>query len=472
MQRWSFLRNGLRMALILVALAGLILLPPVLTGLGERGRADQAMGADQFDAAAAAYRSAAERLPWQPSLWEQAGEAAFLAGDPGNAILYFKNAEALTGLSPWGWTYLGLSYQKQGDIPSAVAAWKRALPLAEAYGLLAQAERQAGDFSAAMDDWRASIARESENAAAHYQLGLLLAATAPGEALPELMKSAALNPYLDTYVQSLRTSLNTALLSDDPAYQLLVSGRGLGALGEWDLAAEAFRRTAALHPDYADAWAWLGEARQHLGQDGSVEIEKAVALAPQSAMVQSLYGIYWQRKAQPVQALVAYQRAAELEPANAAWLAAMGSAHEQGGDLIKALDDYNRAVQLAPNDASVWQVLAEFSLRNSVDPAGVGLPAARRLLELDKDDWRAVDLVGQLTLAVGDFAGAEPLLRQALAMAPRQATPALHLGLLYLTTGDGASARTFLEKAAALDPDGAEGQQADRLLEQYFPSSP
>jgi Flp pilus assembly protein TadD len=189
-------------------------------------------------------------------------------------------------------------------------------------------------------------------------------------------------------------------------------------------------------------------------------------------MVQSLYGIYWQRKAQPVQALAAYQRAADLEPANAAWLAAMGSAHEQGGDLIKALDDFNRAVQLAPNDASVWQALAEFSLRNSVDPAGVGLPAARRLLELDKDDWRAVDLVGQLTLAVGDFAGAEPLLRQALAMAPRQATPALHLGLLYLTTGDGASARTFLEKAAALDPDGAEGQQADRLLEQYFPSSP
>jgi len=462
----------LRLILILAGLSALICAPPVLSGLAARARAGREMTAGQYASAMTSYRLAAERLPWQASLWEQAGEAAYLAGNIDNAVVLLDRGAGLGGLSAWGWTYLGMSYQAKGDTASAASAWRRALPLAEAYGFLAQAERKAGDLSAAVDDWRRSIAQEPDEAAAHYQLGLLLAATAPDQALPELIRSAALNPYLDTTVESLRTSLNTALLSDDPGYQFVLSGRALGALGEWDLAAEAFRRAAALRPDYADAWAWLGEARQHLGQDGSSDLEKALALSPGSALVQSLYGIYWQRQGQPSRALAAYQSAAAIEPGNAAWLSAQASAYEQSGDLVAALQYYENAVQLAPDDVSTWRALAEFSLRENVDPAGVGYPAAQQLAALDKGDWQVLDLQGQLKLATGDFAAAEDLLKQALAKAPRQAAPALHLGMLYLSTGNGASARAFLEQAASLDPEGPDGQQADRLLGQYFPASP
>jgi len=195
--------------------------------------------------------------PLATILWEKAGENAWFAGNLENAFTFLSKAAGENALSQQGWIYLGEVYQSRGDVPAAMTAWERALPSAQAYGLLARAYRHKGDFPAAIADWQASLALEADNATAHYQLGLLLAATTPEDALPELMRAAELDPNLDTQVQSLRTALNIALLSEDHAYQSLISGRALGTLGEWDLAAAAFRNALAANPDYAEAWAWL-----------------------------------------------------------------------------------------------------------------------------------------------------------------------------------------------------------------------
>jgi Flp pilus assembly protein TadD len=124
---------------------------------------------------------------------------------------------------------------------------------------------------------------------------------------------------------------------------------------------------------------------------------------------------------------------------------------------------------MSPNQATFWRALAEFSLRNGVDLAGTGLPAARRLLELDKTDWRSDDLAGQILLETGDPVGAEVLLKKAIELEPTQAAPFLHLGLLYLQNGNRAAALSNLNQAKAFDPNGPYGWQANRLLEQYFP---
>jgi Flp pilus assembly protein TadD len=230
-----------------------------------------------------------------------------------------------------------------------------------------------------------------------------------------------------------------------------------------------FHNAIAVRADYADAWAWLGEAKQQRGQDGSAEIEQALAFTPASAMVESLYSIYLQRQKQPEQALAAIQQAAALEPGNPGWQMALGEAYEQTGDLVAALAHYQNAVSMSPNQATFWRALAEFSLRNGVDLAGTGLPAARRLLELDKTDWRSDDLAGQILLETGDPVGAEVLLKKAIQMEPTQAAPFLHLGLLYLQNGNRAAALSNLNQAKAFDPNGSYGWQANRLLEQYFP---
>ena len=392
--------------LILISILVLILAPRPLTGLlDERlGQGYAASGAQA--AAASAYQQAAQRLPWQPGLWEKAGVAAQQAGDPAGAIVYLKQAAARNALSSEGWLAMGLAEQAAGHLPSALQAWKQARPLAEAYRQLALAERASGALSAALEDWRLSLRQEPRNAAALYQAGLLELALTPAQALPDLMQAAQLDPALDPTVQALRSALNAALLSPDPAYRLVLAGRALGATRNWDLAA---------------------------------------------------------------QAVLAFQKAAALEPQDPGWQMALGGAYEQSGDLVAALEHYQQAVGLAPNQATAWRALAEFSLRNSVDLAGTGLSAARRLVELVKGDWQADDLAGQILLDNNDTVGAEALLKQAVELDPTQAAPALHLGVLYLQTGNRAAAYSYLNQAKVFDPNGSNGWQAKRLLEQYFP---
>ena len=126
-------------------------------------------------------------------------------------------------------------------------------------------------------------------------------------------------------------------------------------------------------------------------------------------MLQSLYGLYLQRQKQPEKALAAFQKAVALQPEEPGWQMALGGAYEQTGNLIAALEHYQRAVALAPGEATAWRALAEFSLRNSVDLAGTGLPAARRLVELVNNDWQADDIAGQILMENADIIGASAL---------------------------------------------------------------
>jgi tetratricopeptide (TPR) repeat protein len=464
--RW---RDVPRCLAILLLLLTLILAPRPLAGFLDLAQARRLQAGGDLASAVSAYASAAQRLPWQPSLWQKAGELAWFAGDIQDAFDYLEQAAGRDALSSSDWVTLGQLYQQRGDISSAVAAWERGLPSAEAYRLLAQAARSLGDLSAAQADWQASLALDPDDATAHYQLGLLLAANSPGEALPELVQATRLDADLEPQIQSLRTALNRAFLSDDQAYQFLVAGQTLGALGEWDLAAAAFHHAIRADPGYAEAWAWLGETEQQQGQDGRIEIETALLFDPGSALVESLYGVYLQRQGKAQEALSAFQQAVAIEPQDPGWQMALASAYEQTGDLVAALEHYQAAVELSPGEATGWQALALFSLRNDVDLTGVGLPAARRLMELAGDDWQSFDIAGQILLDTGDPVGAEVLLKKALDLDPTQAAPSLHLGLLYLQTGEWTESYTYLVQAKNLDPEGLNGWQAGRLLEQYFP---
>jgi tetratricopeptide (TPR) repeat protein len=463
---WKAFARDLQVLFILMLL---ILTPRPIAGYLESRQAGNYETAGKYANAAYAYGLAAERLPWQPRLWEKAGTEALLGGHPVEAARYLKRAIARKAISQAGWMSLGKAYEDLGNLPSALTAWQHAFPLAEAYRSVAQAQRKLGNFSAAIAAWMASLGQEPQSAAAQYQLGLLDMATASNDALPHLMQAARADPSLDASVQGLRSALVSASLSDDQAYELVVSGQALGATGNWDLAAEAFRNAVALRANYGEAWAWLSEAKQQQGQDGSIEIERALTLNPDSAMLQSLYGLYLQRQKQPVKAEAAYQKAAALEPENPGWQMALGGACEQAGDLIAALGHYESAVDLSPNNSTVWQALAEFSLRNNVDLAGIGLPAARKMVELANGGWQVDDIAGQILLETGNRIGAEALLKKAIELDPTQAAPSLHIGVLYLQTGNRSAAYSFLSLAKTFDPDGPYGWQAQRLLEQFFP---
>ena len=50
--------------------------------------------------------------------------------------------------------------------------------------------------------------------------------------------------------------------------RLVVIGRSLGLVEEWALAARAFNEAVQADDSNAEARAWLGEARQHIDEDG------------------------------------------------------------------------------------------------------------------------------------------------------------------------------------------------------------
>ena len=462
-----------RNLLIVILLLGLILAPRPAAGYLDVTKARRFASAGNYTDTALAYQTAAQRLPWEASLWEKAGQAALDGKDYARAEYYYGTAHARQTLSPAGMISWGDALFALGDPKAALVLWNGQMDNAGDPSLLlpriARAYRALALYSDEMRAWQKYLVNRPGDASAHYRLGLLLAATAPAEALPELMLALRSDTSLDAPVQALRSALNTASISDDQAYQFVVSGRALGAVGEWDLAARAFQNAIAMRADYAEAWAWLSEAKQQQGQAGTAEMDRALALKPDSAMLQSLYGLYLQRRKQPQQALSAFQKAAALEPGNPGWQMALGQAYEQTGDLVTALAHYQSAVALSPNDATFWRALVEFSLRNNVDLSGTGLPAVLRLVELANADWQSDDLAGQILMETGDLVGAEALLQKAIQLDPTQAAPCLHLGLLYLQTGDRAGAYSYLNQAKTFDPDGSIGWQANRLLEQYFP---
>ncbi len=460
-------------ALILIALLTLILTPRLVAGTLDLKSADRFDAAGDYAQAASAYVSAAQRLPWMPSVWEKAGDAYLNGKDYYTAEYYYEMALSRHALSPSGYLGWGEAAFVLGDPRFAVDLWNGLIDKGGDPSLLlpriAHGYQVLELYSDEIQTWYKYLEYQPGDAAAHYRLGLLLAATAPADALPELMQAAQLNPDLDPTVQGLRTTLNTALLSDDRATHFLVAGQALGALGEWDLAAEAFRNAIAGRSNYAEAWAWLGEAEHQQGQDGSREIEQALTFGPESPMVQGLYGMYLQHLGEPDAALAAFHKAADLEPDNPGWQIALGSASEQAGDLVAAYGYYFHAVELAPDDASTWRALAAFSITNNVDVDVTGLPAARKLVGLAPDDWQSYDLAGQAEFLLEDYTAAEIYLKKAVQMGPSQAAPVLHLGLVYMQTGDRTSAYSYLNLARTFDPNGPYGWQAGRLLEQYFP---
>ncbi|MBM3152748.1 MAG: tetratricopeptide repeat protein [Chloroflexi bacterium] len=466
--------GAIRFISILAILAALVASPRLAAGYRDVRQAGQALAAGNHAEAATQYTSAARRLPWLSGLWQAAGQSALAAGEYHDAVAMLEQAADRQSLTPEGWLSLAEACRLSGDFPAALEASARALERgadpASSYRQQAQIHLQMKEYASALESARLWSGAAPQEAQAHYALGLLLAAMRPEDALPDLMQAASLDPGLDAEIQSLRASLNLALLEQDPAYRLVQAGRGLAVIGEWDLASLAFHRATRAAPGYAEAWAWLGEASQQQGLDGLHYLEQAIELDPSSAMSLVMYGLYWQRQGATGAALDAFRQAVRLEPGNPAWLALAGDATARSGDVIAALGYYQEAAALAPTDPAYWRALAVFCLQYNADLPGVGLPAALEYAALVPSDWQAWDILGQAQQAMGYQASAESFYLKALELGDGRAAAAhFHLGSLYLSQGQRALAYDQWVKARNLDPQGLVGIQAATYLERYFP---
>ena len=458
-------RNTPLVISILFLLLFAIWAPLVASGYSEL---KQAGVSQTYPEVAQHYKTAAQRIPWRPALYELAGHAYYYAKEYSLADAMYQKAYRRHGLSPQGWVAWGDVVYLNNDQKRAAEIWEQALgqkdPSENLYSRLSQVYKENGEYAKAADALQRYVSLHAEDASAHYRLGLLLTLSDPNAALSELINASQLDPQFDPAVETLRSALNLAAINDSPSARFVLIGRGLALVQEWELARLQFESAIEADATNAEAWAWLGEAKQQAGEDGSAELEQAFQLDPNSATVRGLRGLYFQRVGNHRNALTEFQAAAVLDDQNPSWQVSIGETYSKLGDLILAKEAYQAAIDLAPEDPSYWRLLAIFCAQNNVNIQDVGISAAQKAVILSKGDAPSRDVLGWLYLLNGQNEDAEKMLTRALELDPQNASVHLHLGMLYFQTGDRAQAYDYFVKARDLG-----SADAQAILSQYFP---
>jgi tetratricopeptide (TPR) repeat protein len=459
-------RNIIRITSVLLLILLAIFAPVITSGYSELAKARTA---SSYIEAAQHYQSAVRRIPWRADLHELVGHTYYYAKEYTKADAAYQKALQRNALSAEGWVAWGDVNYLNNDPQHAADIWEQAAeqkaPSADLYSRLAQIYQESSEYSKAADSLQKYVSIHSDDASAHYRLGLLLTLSDLNTASSELLTASQLDPQFDSAVQTLRTALNLAALEESASERLVIIGRALGLVQEWELARVAFEEAARVDEKNAEAWAWLGEARQQTGQAGAErDLESAMSLNPNSSTVRGLRGLYFQRTNNFRQALEEFQFAARLEPDNPTWRVSIGEAHSKLGDLILALEAYKSATALAPDEANYWRLLATFCAQNGVNIKDIGVPAAQKAVVLSEDDPSALDLLGWLLMLDARYDDAEKILTRALELDAQNAAAHLYLALVYLQTEDRDSAYDHLVLARDLG-----SVEAEALLGQYFP---
>ena len=232
--------------------------------------AQEAINEQEYLQAAQFYAEAAKLMPWRTDLWESAGKLALQSGNSQQAITYLNQLTNQEKLTQDGILTYAEAYRQTGNLDMAVGYWQNALGKGasprQLYPQMLNARLCARNYPEAIRTLVKLADLESAEAKWKYQLGLLLASQEPGLATTYLEQAAELEPELAQAAYKLAGVIETKSLSDQPVYVLIEVGRTLAAMEVWDLAAEAFKQATNHNPDYADAWAYYGEALQHLDQ--------------------------------------------------------------------------------------------------------------------------------------------------------------------------------------------------------------
>ncbi len=450
----------------------------------------QARGAHAVAARARAAwqapRDAAARA-WLGLLWQQQ------PADPARTLAYAQalaQAEDWPGvvrvlttvrrrgahLPPAGYRLLAQAHARLGAPDAALATWRASVEAHPADAGLWTAYAQALDaahrWPEALTAWQQAARHDPADARAACEAALHLAAYEPNAARPAL-EQAQTGPYA-AQVQPVLRALEDAQTVGHPSYIRVQVGRGLAAVGRWDLATWAWARAVRSQPDYAPAWAYLGEGYHRLGWDAAAvgALRQAYHLAPHDPLPALLLGLHAQRGGRPFTALAWTRRAWATDPTDPALAAALANALTQAlpGQLGPALAVLHLPPRAHPNDPAAWLTLARLALQWGLveDQA---LPALRRVLALNPDHPQALALMGHAYARLGDPATAEQFLTRALQRDPGLAEAHLYLGWLYLEQARFADAAEHLRWAARLAPEGDPvGRLARRGLERLAPS--
>jgi len=414
-------------------------------------------------------------LTFQPQrfdLWERIGSLNYDDGQYELAVEAFQTAAAHQRLTPRGYFDLGNAYYELGNQEAASQAWMQILVLNPDLPLiseLAATFRRVGMFEGAIQAAMRWRELDPQSTQAAWLTGLFLSSRDPEAAIQHLTAARDGEGLEADQARQLLEIVSQAVLRTEPAYQLVVIGQRLGELGQWDIAEDGFSRAVEISPNYAEAWALLGEARQNLGKDGWKDLMQARTLNPDSEIVLSALVVYWKRQGKYPTALTYLRELAAKNPTEGRWQSEIGATYALAGDLIMAMEAYQQAVKVEPDNPENWRTLAIFSATHGFDGESYSIPAIERALDLAPSSASVLDAAGWVFLLQGDMEKAEQFLQQALLEDDDYGSARLHLAQVYIETNRLSQALPLLKAAISQTSDPSVALQVQRLLEKFFP---
>jgi tetratricopeptide (TPR) repeat protein/TolB-like protein len=228
--------------------------------------------------------------------------------------------------------------------------------------------------------------------------------------------------------------------------------------GRYDAAAEELQRAVAGNPASDQPHILLSRYLQLTGkpQEALAEIGKAIALRPNYWQYYQDLGLAHFNLGRYDEAGAAFQRVTELQPDTSWGFQMLGAVAHAKGDRIRALAHYKRAIELAPNAGAYsnlgtvyyemkryGEAAAAFERATALDPKSA--VKHRNLGDLYRKLGREED-------AVKSYVRARDLLRDVIAMNPKDGAAMASLAVCEAKLGDMRSAAEHVGAAVALRP--------------------
>jgi tetratricopeptide (TPR) repeat protein len=392
-------------------------------------------------------------FPYNPSI-----DSARRDGRTLQAIYLVEAAAAENGWTPELTRMAGDLWQQVGDLPRALEFWEITAavePDDATLRVLADVNIQLGRWTEAKDTLERLAADPPNDPWVDLQLGLIEAPFDPRSAEAHLRAAMRQPAYVDT-----ATRLQDVLITDpaDPLISMRV-GFAMLELELWPNAELAFDHAANLAAPYPLALAYVGYVRDRQGKDGGAWIDDALALEPDNADIQFLYGLHLRAAGQNAASIEAFTQAVTLDPNNPGFQAELGTAYRLVGDLESAEFWLLTAVESSNNDARFTELLALFYSDEVSNLTGGGLTALASVANSLPDDADVQAGYGWALYLAGDTEGGRARINTALSLTPDNPRALYYKARILLDDGDTDMARTLLQALANGDSDFADDAQ-------------
>lgn len=314
---------------------------------------------------------------------------------------------------------------KKGDHLAAITEWNKALGMsnddARAHNNLGVSLAAVGRSQEALAQYQEALALRPNYAEAQDNVGNMLAAQGKvDEAISHYLKALEIDRHSADAHNNLGTALMTkgdmkdaiaqfeSALVTRPEYAQAQNnlGSALAAQNRLDDALPHFRTAVELDPKYVDAHNNLGAvlARQGKLEEATVEFRKAVELKPGGTQQEANLGRVLVAQHQPAEAVAHLELAVSASPDNADLQNTLGMALADSGRNAQAIPHFERAVALDPANRNARMNLGN-GYADSKDAQGLQRLAWMLATSPDpamRDGGQAVEFAGKANRLSGD----------------------------------------------------------------------